>query len=106
MKHLVSLPVDLVAEVERSAAASSRPVDLEYGRLFALGLLAKLAEELSPLFPELGQPALPPQKNDAAKVTPRSIPDVKTRKPVTCSVPDAGRPVTPAAFGEPCDVTG
>ncbi len=55
----LSLSSDVVAEVERRAAASGRSLDLEYGRLFALGLLAKLIGELAPLFPELGRPALP-----------------------------------------------
>ena len=64
MRHNLSLPAGLVAEVERRAAASRRgadALDLEYGRLFALGLLAKLAEEVSSLFPELtSAPGLPP----------------------------------------------
>ena len=53
VKCRVALPAVLVEEVEYRASVAGRPVDLEYGRLFALGLLGKLAEELAPLFPEL-----------------------------------------------------
>jgi hypothetical protein len=62
VRHRVALSAGLMGKVEHRAAAAGRPVDLEYGRLFALGLLAKLAEEVSPLFPELGSPAR--RKND------------------------------------------
>jgi hypothetical protein len=79
VKHRMSLPADLVDEVERMAATSGRPVDLEYGRLLALGLLSKLAEELMPLFPEFSQPALPPQSKSRPKVSPQTAPS--TTKP-------------------------
>lgn len=72
MKCRVALPAVLVEEVEHRARVAGRPVDLEYGRLFALGLLGKLAEELAPLFPELkdrGRELSPPATGTKTAVT-------------------------------------
>ena len=85
MKHTAFLSPEVVAEVERRAATEGRPTDLEYGRLLALGLLAKLAEELSPLFPDLA-----PQCNDPgrlARVAKRAV-----RRPALAPTLAAGAP--------------
>ena len=66
MRIRLGVPDELREQVEARARRSGRPVDLEYGRLFALGLLAHLANELSPLFPEFGPKAVPACENQKA----------------------------------------
>ena len=56
MKMWLSLPSNLRRQVEARAKCSGRTVEAQYGRAFSLGLLVKLAEDLSPLFPELTTP--------------------------------------------------
>ena len=106
MKHRMSLPADLVDEVERMAATSGRPVDLEYGRLLALGLLSKLAEELMPLFPELSQPALPSKPEKRSKLSLRTPPSINTHTATqsVAMLPDAG--LSSPVPGEHCNVAG
>ncbi|MGD0811809.1 MAG: hypothetical protein ABSA91_19190 [Acidimicrobiales bacterium] len=90
MRHTVFLPTQLVADVERRAAASARPEDVEYGRLLALGLLAKLAEELAPLFPELRQSALPAQTKKRSGHRPGAFPTGDVPVLNSRSIPAAG----------------
>jgi hypothetical protein len=91
VKQTTFLSPALVAEVERRAAAAGRSLDLEYGRLLALGLLAKLAEELSPLFPELVRQRTALETQDGPKVAPRTVPDEGVAAALASrSIPGAG----------------
>lgn len=82
MKQRVVLPADLAATVERRAKAAGRPIDLEYGRLLALGLLHKLAEELAPLFPEMtSAPGLPPGGALSREAEPSTSSSLPARDP-------------------------
>jgi hypothetical protein len=99
MRTRLSLPSHLCTEVERRASIAGRSVDQEYGRLFALGLLHKLLEELAPLFPELGNRALP-IKPKAPKRSLRGNGTSLTLTTDTSSV--TAPPLDPDAGHDPC----
>ena len=68
-------PIGAADSARAQARYPGRPLDVEYGRLFALGLLTHLADELSPLFPELESKEAPaslpaPEKTEGRRLSP------------------------------------